>query len=152
ENLPLRNLPPVVNTVPGALEIQEYLEHLEWVSQSANPVAAAPHLRKAPLAGVPAKSVLFQLAKGDKTVPNPTTTAMLRAGALADRATYFRNDLAFAANPAVPKNPHAFLTALFNPVVASVAAGAQQQIATFLASDGTVVVDPDGPGPLFEVP
>jgi Bacterial virulence factor lipase N-terminal len=152
ENLPLRNQPPVVNTVPGALEIQEYLEHLEWVSQAANPVAAAPHLRKAPLAGVPAKSVLFQLAKGDQTVPNPTNTAILRAGALADRATYFRNDLAFAANPAVPKNPHAFLTRLFVSAVAAVAAGAQQQIATFLASDGTVIVDPDGAGPLFEVP
>jgi hypothetical protein len=152
ENLPLRNLPPVVNTVPGALEIQEYLDHLAWVSQAANPVAAAPHLRRAPLAGVPAKSVLFQLAKGDQTVPNPTTTAILRAGGLADRATFFRNDLAFAANPAVPKNPHSFLTRLFVPPVAAVAAGAQQQIATFFASDGALIIDPDGPGPLFEVP
>ena len=30
-------------------------------------------------------------------------------GALTDRAIYFRNDLAFAANPAIGKNPHAFL-------------------------------------------
>jgi hypothetical protein len=33
---------------------------------------------------------------------------MLRAGDLAARATYYPNDLAFAANPALPKNPHTF--------------------------------------------
>jgi hypothetical protein len=152
DNMPLRNLPPVIDTVPGALAIQAFLENLEWVSQAGNPAAYARHLRRSPLRRVPAKSVLFQLAKGDQTVPNPTTTAILRAGRLADRTTYFRNDLAFAANPAVPKNPHSFLTRLFTPSVAAVAAGAQIQIATFFASHGTVIIDPDGPGPLFEVP
>ena len=49
---------PVINTVPGAMPIQEVIEHTEWVSQSGNPVAYAPHIRKAPLAGVPAKSVI----------------------------------------------------------------------------------------------
>lgn len=152
ENIPLRDAPPVVNTVPGAVAIQEVLERTEWVSQSGNPVAYAPHLQESPLQGVPAKSVLFQFAKGDQTVPNPTTSAILRAGHLADRATYFRNDLAFAANPAVPKNPHTFLTRITTPSVASVALGAQQQIAVFFASDGLTIIDPDGPGPLFEVP
>jgi hypothetical protein len=152
ENLPLRNQPPVVNDVAGALPIQELLDRQEWVSQGANPVAYAPHLRRSPLAGVPRKSVIIQFAKGDQTVPNPTSTAILRAGGLADRATYFRNDLAFAADPTVPRNPHTFLTRLFTPSVAAVAFGAQLQIATFFASHGAVVVDPDGPGPLFEVP
>ena len=50
--------------------------------------------------------------RGDKTNPNPSTTALIRAGDLADRATLFRNDLAFAVNPAFPKNPHTFLTNL----------------------------------------
>jgi len=36
--------------------------------------------------------------------------------------------------------------------VAAVAFGAQRQIATFLSSNGTVIVDPDGAGPLLEVP
>ena len=35
---------------------------------------------------------------------------------------------------------------------APIAVAAQQQIATFLASGGTVTIDPDGPGPLFETP
>ena len=141
-----------MNTVPGAMAIQEVLERTEWVSQAGNPVAYAPHLRRAPLHGVPAKSVIFQFAKGDQTVPNPTTTAILRAGGLADRATYFRNDLAFAADPTVPRNPHTFLTRITTPSVSAVAFGAQRQIATFFASDGVTIIDPDGPGVLFEVP
>jgi hypothetical protein len=33
-----------------------------------------------------------------------------------------------------------------------IALGAQAQMAEFFASDGTLVIDPDGPGLLFEVP
>ena len=32
------------------------------------------------------------------------------------------------------------------------ALAAQQQIATFFASDGTITIDPDGAGPFFETP
>ena len=96
-------------------------------------------------------------------MPNPTTTAILRAGDLADRATLYRHDLAFAdparnPNPlgtAMPKNPHIFLffSPGFFPAVADVARGALQQMAEFFASDGISVIDPDGEeGPLFEVP
>jgi hypothetical protein len=99
-----------------------------------------------------AKSVIIQFAKGDQTVPNPTASALIRAGDLADRTTYFRNDLAFAANPATPKNPHTFLTRISTPSVAAFALGAQQQIAIFFATEGAVVIDPDGLGPFFEVP
>ncbi len=49
---------PVVNTVAGAIPIQELVENTKWVSHSGDPVAYAPHLRKSPLAGVPAKSVI----------------------------------------------------------------------------------------------
>lgn len=150
ENIPLRDQPPVNNTVPGASAIQEVIENSEWVSQSGNPVAYAPHLRRDPLDDVDAKAVIFQFAKGDETVPNPTTTAILRAGDLADRATFFRNDKAFAANPATPKNPHTFLTRINVPAVAAFALAAQQQIALFFASDGTVI--PGLAAPFFEVP
>ncbi len=37
KNMPLRNAPPVVNTVPGAMAIAEVLERNEWVQQSGNP-------------------------------------------------------------------------------------------------------------------
>jgi hypothetical protein len=46
---------------------------------------------------------LFELAKGDEQVPNPTITAILRAGELDDVATYYRNDLAFAVDSNVPR-------------------------------------------------
>lgn len=67
-----------------------------------------PPLRSRPLDGLDPKAVPIQFAKGDKQISNPSTTAFLRAGELADRATYFRNDLAFAANPTLPKDPHQF--------------------------------------------
>jgi dienelactone hydrolase len=142
ENIPLRNLPIRVDTVPGASAIQTVLENTIWAQQAANPAAYAPFIT-AP--------VIIQFARGDETVPNPTTTAILRAGNLASRATLFRNDLAVAANPAVAHNPHTFLTNVGGPG-AAFAFEAQQQIATFFASDGTTVIDPDGSGRFFETP
>jgi hypothetical protein len=152
DNVPLRNQPPVINDVPGAMAIAQFLDRSEWVQQAGNPVAYAPFVRKHPLPGNTAKPVIMQIAKGDTTVPNPTSTAIIRAGDLADRTTFFRNDLAHAANPGVPKNPHTFLTNISVPAAAGFAIGAQQQIAVFFATNGTTVIDPDGPGLMFEVP
>jgi hypothetical protein len=146
ENIPLRDLPLLVDTVPGASAIQKVIDDAEWAQQAGNPAAYAPLV-------TPRKStVIIQFARGDKTVPNPTTSAILRAGDLASRATLYRNDIAFAVNPVVGKNPHTFLTNLGNPVSAAIAVGAQTQMATFFATDGALTIDPDGPGPLFEVP
>jgi Bacterial virulence factor lipase N-terminal len=152
ENMPLRDLPVVVNNVPGATAIAQVLDRFEWVQQSGNPVSYAPLIRKSPLAGSATKRVIVQFAKGDTTVPNPTSSALLRAGALQDRATYFRNDLAFAANAGVPKNPHTFLTNIAIPAAAPYAVAAQSQIAAFFASNGLLTLDPDGAAPFFEVP
>ena len=152
ENLPLRDLPPVVNTVVGAVAIQQLLDRNEWVQQAGNPVSYASLIRKKPLRGNAPKPVIVQVAKGDTVVPNPTSSAIVRAGDLADRTTYFRNDLAYAANNAVGKGPHTFLTNIGNAAAAPYAVGAQTQMAVFFASNGTVVIDPDGAGPFFEVP
>src|SRR5262249_15142214 len=92
ENIPLRDLPPVITTVSGAMAIQEVIDNTEWVSQAGNPVAYAPHLRKSPLNDIEPGPVIIQFAKGDQTVPNPTASAIFRAGDLTDRSTYFRND------------------------------------------------------------
>ena len=152
ENSPLRDLPAVINTVPGAIALQDYFDKSEWGSQVGNPVAYAPYIRKSPLKGNPVKSVIFQIAKGDMTVPNPTNTAILRAGDLQDRTTYYRNDLAFAMGAGV-RNPHTFLTNIGgSPLAALSALQAQAQIAVFFASDGALTIDPDGANPLFETP
>jgi len=94
--------------------------------------------------------VIFQFARGDQTVPNPTTSAILRACGCADRATLFRNDL---ARPAfgTSANPHTFLTNIVGPGQ-TFAYEAQDQIATFFASDGATTIDPDGALPYFETP
>ena len=160
ENMPLRGQPTVINTVPGAMAIQQVLERNEWVQQSGNPVSYASMIRKDPPRGHAAKPVLIQYAKGDVTVPNPTSSAIVRAGDLADRVVYFRNDLAYGANPfnqttnptGVPKNPHTFLTNIGAAGTAPYAVLAQTQMAIFFATNGTTVIDPDGAGPFFEVP
>jgi hypothetical protein len=152
ESIPLRDDAPVTAPAPGAMAIQEVIDNTEWVSQSGNPVAYAPHLRKAPLDGVPTRPFIIQSAKGDQTVPNPTDSAIVRAADAFDRWTVFRNDLVRAARPGAPANPHTFLTNIANPAVADLAIAAQHQIGEFFETDGAVVIDPDGGGPFFEVP
>jgi len=163
ENKPLRQSPPVVNTVAGAMPIQELIDRTEWAFQSGNSLAYAPHLQRDPLQGLPAKSVLLQFAKGDQTSPNPAMTAFLRASGLAKRTTFYRNDLAFEKDNSIPKNPHGFLN---NPtslqLAGAVSRGAQQQMGTFFASNGKEIITPEDPkvpkdptdplAGLFEVP
>jgi hypothetical protein len=165
ENLPLRNgIPltiqladgtteviqsPVINNVPGAMAIQEVLENFEWVAQAGSPVAYAPHLQRAPLRGMPAKSVIYQFAKGDLGAANPNTTAILRAGDLADRTLYYRHDLARVEIPSLPVSAHMFMVSI--GTFRDIALGAQAQIATFFASDGETIIHPD-PARFFEVP
>jgi hypothetical protein len=152
ENMPLRDEPVRINTVPGAMAIQSYVDRAQWATMSGNPVSYAPFIRKQPLAGHAAKPVIVQFAKGDITVPNPTSSAIVRAGDLADRATYFRNDLAYALNPGVGRNPHTFLSNIGSAAQVGYAVMAQTQMAVFFASGGSLVIDPDGAGPIFEVP
>jgi hypothetical protein len=152
ENIPLRDQPIVINTVPGAMAIQQALDRFQWVQQAGNPVSYAAFIRKHPLPGNAAKPVIVQFAKGDQTVPNPTSSALIRAGSLEEHAVYFRNDLVVLGTPTAPKNAHTFLTNIGNPLVAAFAVGAQQQIAIFFASHGATRIDPDDVGPIFEVP
>ena len=146
---------PVINTVAGAMAIQEAVENTKWVGRSGDPVAYAPHIRKTPLPGVPAKAVIYQVAKGDQTAPNPNGTAILRAGDLADRTTFYRHDLAYAESlrlpPTLPKNPHAFMVSTNVAAFKPIALAAQEQIAVFFATDGETIIHPE-PSRFFEVP
>jgi hypothetical protein len=154
DNSPLRDLPTVINTVPGAIAIQTVEDTSRWLNQQGDPVAWAPFIRKSPLPGDLAKSVIVQFARGDKTVPNPTATALIRSGDLKDRATFYRNDIAFPLGLGL-NNPHTFLTSLPK----AIAIEPQIQIGVFFASDGALTIDPDSVGllppsvpPLFETP
>ena len=148
----MRNQPVLVNNVPGATAIAQMFDRGEWVGQSGNNVSYAPLLRKQPLPGVRVRPVILQNAKGDQQSPNPTSTAILRAGDLADRQTFYQYDLVYAQDASLPKDPHGFLTAIGGANTRNFAIAAQDQLATFFASQGSTVVDPDGAGPLFETP
>lgn len=135
ESIPLPGAPPVRAPAAGALDIQGYFDRAEWLTQSANPVAFAPYLRQAPLAGVGPKAVLYQWAVGDITVPNPTTAALLRGGLLQTATSVYRHDRARANLSERFRNPHGFLTWMF-PEVIAVGRAAQEQVARFFLSGG----------------
>jgi hypothetical protein len=99
------------------------------------------------------KSILVLMGKGDQNAVNPGTSALVREGGLESRTTFYRNDLAFAADPAVPKNPHLFLgqPTSPNPTVRAISLGAQEQVAVFFKSFGTTIIHP-APAQYFEVP
>jgi dienelactone hydrolase len=175
ENIPFRDEPPRVNTVKGAMQLQEFFERFEWLTEVSAPQALAPHLRKAPLPGAPPRPVLLQFVRGDRGDVNPSVAAIVRAGDLQDRTTGFRHDSFVSAFPAeFIDNPHRFLVRIpcVNPNgtvcqgeiavtahVESIALAAQEQAAAFFASDGLVVIDPETGLPpelrvldLFEAP
>jgi len=164
ENIPLRDLAPVTNTVPGAMAIQEHFDRIEWVQASSDAATYAPHLESEPLAAVPRKSILVLYAKGDMTAPNPRTTALVRAGVLREKTIFYRNDIAFAESiavaevPIVPKDPHTFLQPVASlcipgqgSITGQVACGGQATIAQFFVSGGTTINHP-APARFFEFP
>jgi hypothetical protein len=150
ENLPLRNQPVLTRHVDGALAIANAFERSEWAQQAGTATAYAPLLRLRPLAGHAPKPILYQLAKGDTIMTNPSSAQVVRGGALADRVSWYRHDLAFAANAAVARNPHGYLVDITNPAALPYALAAQRQIGAFLASGGRDDGDADGAQPYFE--
>jgi hypothetical protein len=136
------------------MAIQRALEHAEMAAESGiGPVPWARHLQRSPLPGGYPKSILVLMGKGDQNAVNPGTSALVREGGLESRTTFYRNDLAFAADPAVPKNPHLFLgqPTSPNPTVRAISLGAQEQVAVFFKSFGTTIIHP-APAQYFEVP
>src|SRR5262249_16232095 len=74
---PRRGIPSPLNKPgAGAIEIQPVNGDGEWASQGGDSVAFAPFLRRRPLKGMYPKPVIIQFANGDRTVPNPSTTAI----------------------------------------------------------------------------
>ncbi len=140
ESIPQPHEPPITTPAPRALEVQRYLAYATWYGRPGGPETYAPLLRKQPRYG--AKTVLFQVAFGDNTVPNVPSGNLLRAGDLLDRVTYYRND----RTPTRDTNPHGFLA---DPTLFGRELG-QAQVTAFLRTGD--IVDPDGPLPVFEVP
>ena len=90
-------------------------------------------------------------------MPNPSSSAFIRAGDLADLTSLFRNDLAYAACKTPPgcvrKDPHTFLVKTDEAPNLPYALQAQEQVAHFFASDPQFeIIDPDGDERFFEWP
>jgi len=175
ENMPERGLTPIVNcslrsstgatcrsSIPGALEIQDYFERLEWLNANNAAGAFMEYLKTKPINGR-ARPILIQMARGDRTTVNPNVAEAVHAGKLEDRVTLYRHDL-FDPPPTDPTgqkvkftgDPHTFLISTnsetFGPTVQRLALQAQEQIARFYESDGANTIDPDGTETLFETP
>jgi hypothetical protein len=129
----LRDQPAKVVTTPGAIAIQNYFEFGEWLQTSGDPLAYAPHLRPKP--------VLWQFARGDESVPNPTNSHLIREAGMQATSVLYRADLARQTAPDLPENPHSFLADLTSPTTLAIAGAAQGQIAGFLKSDGATIPD-----------
>jgi hypothetical protein len=164
DNFPYRDQPVVIDA-PGNSDTAWYLELIEWLDNSGDAIPFAPHLFRSPLAGVPAKSVLFQIALGDTTIPNPANSEWILAAGGANSTWMYRADLAQIAFPGqLPADPHTFLTPLSyagNGAVSAPAIGplliglaAQGQISGFFTSDGATIPDLKQTiaAPYFEIP
>lgn len=149
DNQPFRNQPVLTKHVDGALAIAKSFDNSEWAQQPGAGTVYAPLLRLRPLAGHAPKPIIYQLAKGDTVMTNPSSGWVVRGGQLSDRVSFYRHDLAVAANAAVGSNPHGFLANL-NGAALPIALQAQRQMGAFLASGGVTFEDADGAAPIFE--
>jgi hypothetical protein len=152
ENTPLRNQPIVTDHVDGAMDVQKYFDRVAWISNSGDGASYAPYIRKEPLTGMSPKVILINFGKGDLNAPNPRTTQLIRAGDNADVTTFYRNDLAFAEDNMVFKDPHTYFFRWMLPGLSGpIGRGGLEQIAIFLASRGQIIAHPE-PARFFETP
>ncbi len=152
EDYVLPGQPPHITTFRGAMAIQNVFENLEWLSIEGDPMAFAPHLSVSPLATATARSVLFQFARADRTMPNPASSGLIRAAGGAAGAWIYRHDLTRAEDPTLPLDPHPYLVFFVslngNTIqlpgfdALSISLAAQAQMAGFVAADGAAI--PDG--------
>ncbi len=132
---PLYGAGPVVDPPAGAMAIDALLADARWLARSGSPEAYAPALRDDP-------RILVQVAFGDRTVPNPTSANLIRAGGLADRTALYRND----RTPNAARNPHGFL---LDPSFGEGGAAAEAQALYYI--ERPRLRDPDGSGRVWEL-
>jgi hypothetical protein len=134
-----RDQPAKVLSLPGAAELQDEFERLEWIEANGAPSTYAPHLTSAPRDGMPAKNMLFQFAIGDQTIPNPSNSLLARAAGAQQRTVVYRHDLASIDIPWLPADPHAYFAFLLEPGAFNIAHTVLQQAAQFSAGGGVTI-------------
>ena len=143
DNYVLRNQPVLVNNVTGAIDLQNLFANIEWLQTGGDPLSYATHLTLSPLPNVPAKQALFLIPEGDRTVPNPQESALIRAAGMLSSTSLYRYDLAAPLAKrfgfTLPADPHTFLVDITSAATAMIANAAQQVVATFLSSNGATI-------------
>ncbi len=134
EQTPLYLDPPVTSPAASAIAIQQVGARTNWLDRLGSPESFAPLL-------VPnGKKVIYQFAFGDRTVPNPASATLVRAGDLQGVTSLYRHDKDPAATPNC--NPHGFL--LDPRISAPARTQAQLQIAAFFHGNGAnPAINPD---------
>ncbi len=133
---PLRDQAAKTIDNPAAFRIQDLFERLEWLHAQGDPLFFAPQLKAA------SKPVLWLFAKGDQSVPNPASSALVRAAGMRESTWLYRHDLARKTFPSLDENPHTYMANLFSLQALPIALAAQQQAAGFLATGE--IADPNG--------
>lgn len=136
---------------PGEAAYLIALDRLATIEAWGAPASFAPFLKQATLFGSPIKRVLFQYALGDRTVANNANGQLIRAAHEYELVSLYRHDLARAAFPGLPENPHAYMAAfaqLDQPSLL-IALATLSQASEFLASGRREVPDVNGLVRLF---
>jgi hypothetical protein len=142
EQYVLRNQPVRVVEDPKAIEIQNTVETGEWLQAEGDAASFVAHLKTSPLTGVPAKTVLWQFAWGDQTVPNPAQSALVRLANMKDATWVYRHDVARGVSPNLGVNPHTYLTDILSFFTFPIARATQAQIVNLFATGN--IVNPNG--------
>ena len=95
----------------------------------------------------------MQFARGDTTMPNPASSALITAAGLLSNTWEYLQSLALPKVPDLPPDPHPFLVLFVSlngssiqlPSLGGLAISldAQQQLAGFFGSDGATIPDPN---------
>jgi len=142
EQYPQRYQPVQVLSTNGAAAIGEALDRLEWIEVQGSPFAFAPLFKSATPPGQFIKRVLFQMAWGDRTVPNPSNSLLIRAANLRENSSFYRHDFARQVVPDLQANPHSFLAWLIGtPAEQAIATAANAQALAFILSGSEQVPD-----------
>ncbi|MBS1876398.1 MAG: Ig-like domain-containing protein [Acidobacteria bacterium] len=141
DDIPLRDQPVKVRSTPGAAALQDFIERVDWMGAMASDVVLGPLMKPAPLPGQTSKRVLFQMALGDETVANASTSAIIRAADSANLVSLYRHDIARAIDPTLPENPHTYLIPLGTATQSVIGLATLQQALTFLASGANTIPD-----------
>jgi pimeloyl-ACP methyl ester carboxylesterase len=139
---PLRHQPVRILSSPLAAAGQDYVALLEWLEASGQPGLYAPYFKSATRPGLPLKRILFQVAIGDHTVPNPSSSALIRNANLVETTSIYRHDLAREMFPAMSADPHPYLVwGVIGSGAAEQAVGAAAgaEVIGFLNSGGRTV-------------